>query len=412
MQLTQKQAEVIQNKSRFKVLNWGRRSGKTTLLAYEALGTALTINNAKITYYAQTRDDARDISWDIFKEVFGDAVLKTNETLLELTIANLKGGTSRVSLKGWEAVVTGNKGRGTENNLILCDEVAYCRGFLPFYEKVLEPTLLTTGGRTVFSSTPNGFNDFYELSNKAQRSPDWMYSHATSYDNPHNPATELDKLRTEKTPDRFAQEYMADFRKQEGLVYKEFSRVTHVFKELPNVEFVSTFGGHDFGTTNPCASITIKKDRDARYWITDEWYKTGMTDAQQADYVQALKWDKCYPDPESASGILEMKRRGINVREVVKNKDSVKNGINTIRELLMSNRLKIHESCTNLIWEFETYSYPEKRPNRNEDENPIKENDHALDSIRYALSMDNVLTTRKYYPVNYSAPKPKGNIAL
>jgi hypothetical protein len=40
----------------------------------------------------------------------------------------------------------------------------------------------------------------------------------------------------------------------------------------------------------------------------------------------------------------------------------------------------------NLIQELETYSYPEKRPNNNEPEVPIKENDHALDSLRYLLS--------------------------
>ena len=163
MELNKPQSEVILNKSRYKVLNWGRRSGKTTLFAYEALGTALTIPNAKITYYAQTFGDARDIAWDIFLEVFGDAVLKKNETLLEIVVANLSGGTSKISLKGWESVVTSQKGRGTENDLLLVDEVAFCRGFNEYWETVLEPTLLTTNGRAVFGSTPNGFNDFYYL---------------------------------------------------------------------------------------------------------------------------------------------------------------------------------------------------------------------------------------------------------
>src|SRR3990167_6462908 len=95
--LTQKQEQAILSKARYKVLNFGRRSGKTTTLAYEALGTALTVPNAKITYYAQTFGDARDIAWDIFLQVFGQAVIKKNETLLEITVANLKGGTSKIS---------------------------------------------------------------------------------------------------------------------------------------------------------------------------------------------------------------------------------------------------------------------------------------------------------------------------
>ena len=79
--------------------------------------------------------------------------------------------------------------------------------------------------------------------------------------------------------------------------------------------------------------------------------------------------------------------RGVNVRDVIKNKDSVRNGINVVRELLKSGRLFIHEDCVHTISELETYAYPDKKPDRNEEENPIKENDHALDALRYALMM-------------------------
>jgi phage terminase large subunit len=128
-------------------------------------------------------------------------------------------------------------------------------------------------------------------------------------------------------------------------------------------------------------SHPIKKDSDAKYWIEDEWYHTGKTDAQIADYVVALKWNECYPDPESASGCEELRRRGVNVRDAIKNKDSVRNGINSVRELFKSNRLCIHASCKNLIWELETYSYPEKKQALNEEENPIKENDHTCGAL-------------------------------
>lgn len=413
MELTPKQAEAIENESRWKVLNWGRRSGKTTELAYEALGTALTVDNARVTYYAQTRDDARDISFDIFKEIFGASIVKTNETHLEFTIKNLVGGTSKVSLKGWESVQERGKGRGTENDLLLIDEVAFCRNFLPNWDKVLEPTLLTSKGRVVFSSTPNGFNDFHVLANKAQSEPEWFYSHATSYDNPFNSEKELERLKKSKTDDAWAQEYMADFRRMEGLVYKEFVRAAHIYNEIPPyIDIVTTIGGHDFGTNNPCAAITIKKDQDARYWVESEWYETGKTDAQQADYVSALRWDKCFPDPSSASGIIEMKNRGINVRDVIKGKDSVRSGITTVKELFKTGRLKIHESCHNLIWELETYAYPEKKSDKNEEENPIKENDHALDALRYALMMDNQASVKKTRPRPPQMPRQKTNIAV
>lgn len=393
MQLTAKQAEVILNKSRFKVLNWGRRSGKTTVFAYEALGTALTIPNAQVTYYAQTFGDARDIAWNIFLNVFGEAVISKNETLLEIKIQNLKGGTSQVSLKGWESVYQTGKGRGTENDLILADEVAFCRGFMEFYDKVLAPTLLTTKGRAVFGSTPNGFNDFYTLTERARTQDGWFYSHATSYDNEANDPVEIERIKSEISEDRFAQEYLADFRKLEGLVFKEFSRERHVYNHDIDA-FDEYIAGVDFGYKNPCAVIHIKRTSDDTYYVAEEWYKTERSEEQIADYVKSCNFNRVYPDPENPSAVSLMNEKGIAVVEVTKGKGSIKSGVDKIHLLFKSGRLKIHESCKNLIWELENYRYPDSRPNHNDDENPIKENDHAIDAMRYALMTnraDNVI---------------------
>ena len=390
MILTPKQTEAIQNKSRYKVYNWGRRSGKTTLFAYEALGTALTIDDAKITYYAQTFGDARDIAWDIFLEVLGGSIIKKNESLLEITVKNLKGGTSKISLKGWESVVLGGKGRGTENDLLLFDEVAFCRGFLEKYRNVLKPTLLTTKGRACFGSTPNGFNDFYDLSIVSQRDGEYFYSHATSYDNPFNDPKEIEKIRLSEPADSFAQEYMADFRKQEGLVYKEFSRAVHLFSDEreEKIDVASWIAGVDFGFVNPAGIVSIKKDKRGVYWVTDEYYEKGKTDAQIAELVASKEFNKVYPDPENQGAIKELKDRHVNCMEVVKDSGSVKRGVDKIRSLLLQNRMKIHERCTNLIWELETCHYPKARLEKNDNENPVKKNDHLLDAVRYVMLMD------------------------
>lgn len=397
MQLTAKQTEAILSKARFKVLNWGRRSGKTTEFAYEALGTCLTIENAKVTYYAQTFGDARDIAWDIFLGVFGEAIVSKNETLLEIKIQNLKGGISIVALKGWESVYQSGKGRGTENNLLLCDEVAFCRAFMEYFDKVLAPTLLTTKGRAVFGSTPNGFNDFHKLTERSLSSTDWFYSHATSYDNPANDPKEIDRIKGEITEDRFAQEYLADFRKLEGLVYKEFNRERHVF-DSEVTKFDEYIAGVDFGYKNPCAVIHIKRDGDDNYYVTHEWYQTERSEEQIAEYIKSCNFNRVYPDPESPSAIALINSKGVAVVEVIKNKDSVKSGIDKIHLLFKMGKLRIHKSCINLIWELENYRYSDKMENRNENENPIKEHDHALDALRYALSTnkaDNVITSEQ-----------------
>ena len=347
----------------------------------------MTINNAKTTYYAQTYGDARDIAWEIFLEVFGGAVIKKNETLLELTLKNLKGGTSKVSLKGWESVVTSEKGRGTENDLILLDEVAFLRGFKHYWESVLEPTLLTTRGRAVFSSTPNGFNDFYELSNKSQQNEEWFYIHATSYDNPFNDKEWLDNKKKELPEDTFAQEYLADFRKQSGLVFKEFQRDIHLF-EKKDFDHISFLGGVDFGFTNPAGIVSVRKDKRGTYWVDDEYYEKGKTDAQISEVVASYNFEKVYPDPENAGAIQELRNRKINVMEVRKGKDSIKSGISKIRELFKQNRLRISRSCPNLIWEIETYHYQDNQVKGEESELPEHENCHLIDALRYVILMD------------------------
>lgn len=382
--LTPSQSIVAKDLHRFRILCCGRRWGKTTLAIDQMKGRA-AIPNSRIAYIAPTYQQARDIAWSQLKKDCREAASNINESRLEITLVN----GSFIILRGWEAIETL---RGQRFDLIVLDEVAMMRNFWLNWQEVIRPTLTDTKGEGIFISTPKGFNHFYDLYGMEVKDTDFKSFHFTTYDNHFIPKEEIDKAKKELTEDRFAQEYLADFRKTEGLVYKEFSRERHVYTdadtELDPIHRIKLFGGVDFGFTNPCAVIPIEKDNDARYYVPSEWYKTQQTDAQIADYVAALKWNECYPDPESAGGIEELRRRGINVREVIKNKDSIRNGINMVRELFKSNRLYIHESCRNLIWELETYSYPDRKAMHNEEENPIKENDHALDALRYALSME------------------------
>jgi PBSX family phage terminase large subunit len=383
--LHEAQATIARDRHRFRVVNCGRRFGKTTLAVWEMFAVAVAKDEARVAYIAPTYQQARDIAWAELKRVAQDATITANESRLELTVSNQHGGTSLIVLRGWEAVETL---RGQRYDFLVLDEISSYRNFWGNWQEVLRPTLTDRRGEGLFISTPKGFNHFYDLYGMELKDDDFKSFHFTTYDNPHIPVDEIDKAKKELTEDRFAQEYLADFRKTEGLVYKEFNRGLHIVDEIPQAN--KTFGGLDFGFTNPAAALTIKKDRDARYYVSAEWYKRGQTDTQIADYVAALSWAECYPDPASASGVEELKRRNINVREVVKGADSIRNGISVVRELFKQGRLFIHKDCVNLIAELETYSYPDKKPDKNDYEEPIKENDHALDALRYALMMETV----------------------
>jgi PBSX family phage terminase large subunit len=377
------QKEIANDLHRFRVVNCGRRFGKTTLAVVEMIGKAVYGKDRNICYIAPTYQQARDIAWQQLKNLAQPVINTVNESRLELIINTADLGTSRIYLRGWEALETL---RGMRFDMLVLDEVASYRNFLSGWHEVLRPTLTDTKGDALFISTPKGFNHFYELYNNEAKDKDYRSFHFTSYDNPFLPKEELDKAKQELTEDRFAQEYGADFRKTEGLVYKMFDRSKHLYKDLV-FDKTSYFAGVDFGFNNPAAVLHIYKDSDNKFYVNKEWYKDHKTDDEIAEYISTQGFNYVYPDPEAAAAIEAIRRKGVNIREVNKGKDSIKNGISTVSELFKQNRLFIHESCENLIYELETYSYPEKKDMRNEDENPIKENDHALDALRYALSM-------------------------
>ncbi len=383
MILTPAQKTIANDLHRFRVVNCGRRFGKTTLAVLEMVGKAVFKKDRKIAYIAPTYQQARDIAWQELKKVSLPAVKDINESRLEITLKTKDGGLSSKYLRGWESIETL---RGQKFDFIVIDEVASMRNFWINWQEVLRPTLTDTRGEALFISTPKGFNHFYDLYNLQDTDPDYKSFHFTSYDNPFIPVDELEKAKKELTEDRFAQEFLADFRKMEGLVYKEFNRDKHTYNDSYIFHSFEKIAGVDFGFTNPAAILTIKIDGEKNYYIDDEWYITGKTESQIAEYVASQGFNGVYADPEAPSAIEELRRRGANIRDVVKNKDSIKSGIQKVRELFLSGRLKVNKKCVNTIYELETYCYPDKKEIR-DPEIPIKENDHAMDAMRYALSM-------------------------
>ena len=395
MILHQSQNQIATDRHRFRVLRCGRRWGKTTLEAEEIKGKVI-YKPARVAYIANNYGQARDIMWVMLKKQLLGATLETNESRLEIKTATRSGGESYIILRGWESI---ENLRGQAFDFLALDEVARMRNFWVNWNEVLRPTLTDTKGEAIFSSTPRGFNHFYDLCNQELIDKDFKSFHFTSYDNPFLPVDELEAAKKSLPNDAFIQEYLAEFTKTQGLVYKEFLRERNLYEELPMLKYGKEYqklGGIDFSYRNPAAVVDIRFDGE-HVFVEDEWYKRERTDAMIADYVKSCKFLAVYPDPESAGAIAELRQRGINVREVRKGKDSIKSGIQTIREMLLRGDLKINKRCVNTIAEFEMYSYKDEETDRNEPENPIKASDHALDAIRYVVSSLIPLIRRKEF---------------
>lgn len=381
MSLTQTQKIVIKDNHRFRVLRCGRRWGKTTLACKEIKGLSIS-REAKIGYIANNYQQARDIMWEMLKKELRPAIIDTNESRLEVKVKTKSGGQSLIILRGWESI---ENLRGQAFDFLILDEVAQMRNFWSNWQEVLRPTLTDRKGQVLFASTPKGFNHFYDLCNQELKDKDFKSFHFTSYDNPYLPQDELESAKQTLPQDRFQQEYMASFQKTQGLVYKEFSRENSLFDNLPNRQ-LQKVGGVDYGYRNPAAVLDIRTDGEW-FYVEDEWYKTERTDTQVNDYIVATRFEEVYPDPEDASAVEDLKKRNVNVRDVIKGKDSVEYGIKKIKELLIIGKLKINRRCINLISEFEMYSYDDDRAELNQKEKPIDKYNHALSALRYVAMM-------------------------
>lgn len=387
--LTPAQREIAIDRHRFRVCCTGRRVGKTTLAVLEMLGKACSKPDVTVAYCALTYQQARDLAWMPLKKLAEPVTVKADESRLELIVRAKGGGTSRITLRGWENIETL---RGMKLDFIVIDEIASMRNWDENWQAVIRPTLTDVRGEALFISTPAGYNHFWELYNKEREDTDYKSFHFTSYDNPNIPIEEIDKARRELTEDRFEQEYMASFRKTEGLVYKEFDRLRHLTDDRPK-NVIRKMAGVDFGFTNPSVILTVHEDNDRTFWVTDEWYRHGKTNSELIEYARTLDVATFYPDPAEPARIAEMQRGGLACAEV--NKD-IRKGIDSVRALFKTDKLRIHRSCVNLIRELETYCYKEKQTDRNEAELPIPENDHALDAIRYCLFMRSPLPAVAY----------------
>ncbi len=383
MALTNAQIAIVSDGHRFRVVRCGRKFGKTEAAIEEMAGCAVSKDDCRVGYVASTFGEAKDIAWERLKKktkTFQDSA--PNETLLNLNVVTQEGGVSEIKLKGWESIETW---RGTEFDLLVLDEIQNYKKFWMLWTEVLRPTLIPRRGRAIFLFTTKGFNHCFDLANMELSDTDFKSFHFTTYDNPYIPLEEIEKMKVEMTPERFSQEVMAEFTKTEGLVYKEFSREKTLYNYDIN-GLTETIGCIDWGFNNPAAVLSIGI-KDGHFYVSDEMYKTGLTESKVAEYTAAKGYSKVYPDPENASGIEELRQRHVNVREVIKGKGSIVSGIDKVREALQSGRLHVHTSCLNLISEFESYVYPDERKERNESELPVDDNNHALDALRYAIMM-------------------------
>lgn len=169
----------------------------------------------------------------------------------------------------------------------------------------------------------------------------------------------------------------------EGLVY-EFDPERHVTHDLP--ECGEWYISCDYGTLNPF-SAGLWCVRDGVAVRVSEFYHSGreqqrqLTDEEYYRAIEQLAGDRdirhIVVDPSAASFIACIRsHKRFSVRKA---KNDVMYGIRLTAMMLQAGVIKIGSGCKDAIREFGLYRWDD----RGEVDKPVKENDHAMDDIRY-----------------------------
>ena len=237
------------------------------------------------------------------------------------------------------------------------------------------------------TTTPAGFNWVYRQFVESH-DPKYGIVQASTRDNTYLPGEYLDDLLTNYSGDFAAQEIDGQFIAFEGLVFSEFRQQEHVVEPFEIPASWTIVRGIDFGYTNPFVCLWGAVDEDGRLYIIDEHYRRKTLIDEHAQAIKSRQMNVLWTVADhDAQGNAELASKGV----VTQNADkAVLEGIQRVAARLQvqedgAARLHIFSNCVNLIKEFGQYHWSEVKEGRNEKEEPVKENDHAMDALRYMI---------------------------
>ncbi len=212
-----------------------------------------------------------------------------------------------------------------------------------------------------------------------------LHLHFMLEDNPSLSQRIIDRYKSMYTGVFYQRYILGEWCVAEGLVYN-FGE-TNITDEIPkNGEYYISI---DYGTINPFSAglWCVLGDKATR--IKEIYYNSKKEGSMQTDteYVnmviklaEGYNVRKVIVDPSAASFIEALRRT--HKFSVLTANNSVLDGIRRTSVCLQNGNIKIHRNCVDSIAEFGLYRWDEKATT----DTVIKENDHAMDDIRYFVN--------------------------
>ena len=200
-------------------------------------------------------------------------------------------------------------------------------------------------------------------------------------DNPSLSQHIIDRYKSMYTGVFYNRYILGEWCVAEGLVY-DFGEDNITDESPSNGEYYISV---DYGTLNPFSAglwcvLGDKAVRIKEYYYNGREKAKQRTDEEYCDDIEKLAKGynirQVIVDPSAASFITALRKRQFSVRKA---NNDVLDGIRRTAVYLRNGNIKIHRSCADSIAEFGLYRWDDKAAT----DTPIKENDHAMDEIRY-----------------------------
>lgn len=332
-------------------------------------------------------------------------VLKAENGLFDLVgEGNYKynGSTGELEIAGRKIICIGASDERSENKIrgmtlagALCDEVTL---FPKSFVEQLIGRCSVAGSMLFWNCNPDSpyhyiKQDYLDNPKMKEQIKHWRF---LMKDNPFLVKTNpeyIHQAETTYTGAFYKRNVLGEWALAEGLVYPNFTDA-HIVDKLPE-EFDNIYVGVDHGVVHPATFIMIGvKDRDV--YVIKEYYEEGKTNSELAEdfinFIDNYYIDGITVDSAAKSLILEFNKNNIFTTDCIKD---VVDGITMVSQLIGEHRLYVHRSCENLIKEFNTYSWDDKKSKSQGKDVVVKLSDDALDALRYAcktfLNFDNEL---------------------
>lgn len=381
-ELSKKQLHfLLTSDARINIADGAIRSGKTFVFNLRWLD--YIVNGPKGTLLMAGKT-IRTLERNVLKaenglfDLLGEENYKYNGSTGELVIGDRK-----IICIGASDERSENKIRGMTLAGALCDEVTL---FPKSFIEQLIGRCSVAGSQLFWNCNPDSPYHYikHEYLDNPKMKPLIKHWRFLMKDNPFLVKTNPEYIKqaeTTYTGAFYKRNVLGEWALAEGLVYPAFNE-THIVDNLPE-EYDEIYVGVDHGVVHPATFIMIGvKDREV--YVIKEYYESNKTNSELAedfiDFIDGYNINGITVDSAAKSLILEFNKYDIYTTDC--NKEVV-DGITFISQLIGEKKLFVHRSCENLIKEFYTYSWDDKKSQSQGKDVVVKLSDDALDALRY-----------------------------